>query len=133
VRWVDALTILFEAPDAEPSTNHVVRFFPATHHHDHGADCDCDRTDVHCVASDEYPGLFWGVLDLRGLRLGPIEGDRPTDVGTLAFPDELCEICEVHLVTRYCADPWPGCGEPEDRCGCRSELLPRSGAERDHG
>jgi len=133
VRWVDALTILFEAPDAEPSTNHVVRFYAAEHRHDHGEECDCDRTDVHCVASDEYPGLFWGVLDLRGRRLGPFEGDRPTALGTFAFPEELGEICEVHLVAKYCADPWPSCGKPEDPCGCRSELLPAASDGHGHG
>ena len=122
VRWVDELQILFEAPGADPSTNHVVRFFPEAHRHDHGEHCDCGRSDVHCVASDEYPGLFWGHVDLRGRRLGPLDPERAaTELGTLEFPDALGEVCEVHLVTKYCADPWPHCGDPPELGPCPPE------------
>ncbi len=121
-RWVDGLQLLFAAPGAEPSTNHLVRFHPGAHEHEREHDCGCGAIDVECVASDEYPGLYWGVVDLRGRRLGPLEIERAVELGSLEFPAGIGEICEVKLVAVYCADVWPRCGEPEHgcRCGCSS-------------
>ncbi len=120
-RWVEGLQLFFEAPGADPSTNYVVRFEPAEHEHDHDEPCDCDRIDVHCVAASEWPGSFWGFVDLSGKRLGPLTSDRPAELGAFEFPEDLGEICGVQLVAGYCAEEWPGCGEPGPRkpcCGC---------------
>jgi len=127
-RWVDGLKLLFAAPGAEPSTNHLVRFHPGEHRHEQEHDCGCDAIDVECVASDEYPGLYWGVVDLRDRRLGPLEVERAVELGSLEFPARIGEICEVKLIAVYCADPWPRCGVPEHgcRCGCSSA---RAGGE----
>jgi hypothetical protein len=121
VRWIEGLQIFFVAPNAIPDTNYVVEFEPAEHEHEHEAECDCDRIDVHCIASSEWPGTFWGVVDLRGKRLGPLGHDRPAELGCFEFPDELGEICGVQLVAGYCAEEWPRCGPPPPRrpcCGC---------------
>jgi hypothetical protein len=131
-RWLDSLQIFFEAPCAEPSTNYVVRFLTGEHKHDHDGACECGRTDVHCIASSEWPGLFWGMVDLRGRRLGPMMGDRTTELGTFEFPTELGEICNLHLVTCYCAEPWPRCGEPTRRCGA-SDGCGCCGPSREEG
>ena len=126
VRWVRSLQVLFEAPNAEPSSPHVVRFHPAPRpgraaddHHRH-RDAAPDRIDVHCVATRHYPGLFWGVLDLDSSHLGPLQPGGPAELGTFEFPAEVGEICEVYLVTGYCAGPSPHCGEPGERRACHS-------------
>ncbi|MGE5827900.1 MAG: hypothetical protein ACM30G_05980, partial [Micromonosporaceae bacterium] len=119
-RLVEGVQLFFDAPGATGSTNLVVRFRPSEHQHDHHHDCDCDRIDVHCVASAEWPGKFWGVVDLRGLRLGPLSGhgsrSDARDLGTFEFPRAAGEICELYLVVNYCAEPWPRCGCPTDTC-----------------
>jgi hypothetical protein len=121
VRWVDALQIFIEAPNAIPDTNFVLKFKLADHEHDHDEDCDCDRIDVHCIASSEWPGIFWGVLDLRGKRLGPLRRHQPAELGCLEFPDDLGEICGLQLLAGFCAEVWPRCGDPGEQkpcCGC---------------
>ena len=123
-RWVDRLQVLVEAQCATAGANIVVRFVPG-HHHRRDEPCDCERIDVHCVASREYPSLYWGVVDLTNRRLGPLGSDRPADLGTFEFPDDLGELCEMRIVAGYCAEPWSGRGDgspcPCDRrrpCDC---------------
>jgi hypothetical protein len=121
VRWVQGLQIFIEAPDADPDANVVVHFEPHEHEHEHDEECDCDRIDVHCIASSEWPGIYWGVVDLSGKRLGPLGGTQPSRLGTFEMPDELGEVCNVRLVVAYCAEGWPRCGEPKlgrSCCGC---------------
>lgn len=58
------------------------------------------------------------MVDLADRRLGPLVMDGSSDVGTFEFPAAIEEICEVQLVSRYCADAWPACGEPPERSRC---------------
>ncbi|MFI5776075.1 neuraminidase-like domain-containing protein [Nocardia sp. NPDC051570] len=116
VRSVDRVEILLEAPCAEPSANLTVWFLPHGHHCCDGA-CDCDRILVRCIAASEYPGLFWGEVDLTGHRpLGPISADRPTSLGTFVIPEDAGTVCDAYLLLDYCAEPADHCG---DRRACR--------------
>ena len=45
---------------------------------------------------------------LGGRTLGPLCDDRPEQLGTFEFPDELGEICDV---VGYCAQRWRDCGQ----------------------
>ncbi|WP_433722345.1 neuraminidase-like domain-containing protein [Nocardia sp. CA-129566] len=116
-RWAHAIQLFIEAPCAEPSTNIVLKFRPGLHDHGEAA-CQCRWIDVHCVASSEYPALYWGVVDLDGSRLGPLQPDRPELIGTVELPDDLGEVCDAKVVIGYCAEPWRSCGHG-DRCSCR--------------
>ncbi|WP_431970063.1 neuraminidase-like domain-containing protein [Nocardia sp. bgisy134] len=113
VRWVDSIQLFVEAPCAEPGASFVVRFRPARYDR-----CACEWIDVHCVASSEFPGLFWGVVELDGTRLGPLDDDRAEPLGVFEFPDSVGEICETYLVLGYCAEQARSCGG-DRRCGCR--------------
>ncbi|MFD0360697.1 neuraminidase-like domain-containing protein [Nocardia sp. GCM10030253] len=113
VRWVDSLQLFVQAPCAEPSASVVVRFRPVRYDR-----CACEWIDVHCVASSEFPGLYWGVVDLDGTRLGPLDDDSAERLGAFEFPDELGEICEAYLVFGYCAETARSCGG-DTRCDCR--------------
>jgi hypothetical protein len=116
VSWVDGLEVFIQAPCADPSANVRVRFRPGGHDH-HEPDCGCERIDVVCVASSEYPGLYWGFLDLEGRPAGPMQPDTPTWLGSFELPDQLGEVCNLYFIARYCAEPKPSCGT-ERCCPC---------------
>ncbi|SDZ49779.1 hypothetical protein SAMN05421684_5787 [Asanoa ishikariensis] len=90
VRWVDALQLVFEAP---PAAFHLVRFTP----HGEGA----EPIAVPCVTSRAHPGLFWGVVDLDGTRLGPVGRQTATDLGTFQFPHDTGTIRNAYVVAGY--------------------------------
>jgi hypothetical protein len=118
VRRVDRLQVFVEAPCANPSARLVVRYVPPSGRHDDGAPCSCDRVDVACVASSEFPGLFWGEVDLSEHGpLGPLSTERTVSCGRLQFPDSAGEICDVQLVISYCTAPDDGCGHGAS-CPC---------------
>jgi hypothetical protein len=47
----------------------------------------------------------------------PMTADRTIVLGIFQFRDQLDEICDVHLVARYCAELWQRCGDPKFQCG----------------
>jgi hypothetical protein len=118
VRWVDRLQVLIEAPCADPSASLIVRYAPPGGRHHDGAPCSCDRVDVACVASKEFPRLFWGEVDLSEHGpLGPLSADRSVGCGRLQLPDSAGEICDIHLLVSYCTDVDDGCGHGSG-CEC---------------
>lgn len=115
VTHVDQLQIFIQAACASPGANITVRFRPGDHTHgDH--DCGCHHIDVTCVATSEYPGLFWGFVNLEQ-PLGPMDADEPSRLGTFELPDRVGEVCNLYLVARYCVQPKSACG-PTECCRC---------------
>jgi hypothetical protein len=98
---IHRLDLLFEAPGADPSTSRTVEFL-AGHWpgHSEDEDCDCQRFSIECVASDEWPCLFHGVLDLQLPELHP---DRHGDLGTFRFADCVGEVSRAFLFCGYTA------------------------------
>ncbi|HYT68978.1 MAG TPA: neuraminidase-like domain-containing protein [Vicinamibacterales bacterium] len=80
---------------------HVVEFTPHTHHHAHPGECECDNIDVRCVASDAWPGLYYGVVDYT---VGPLHDDHRREV-TLEFPPSVGEVLRLYVLCYYEAVP----------------------------
>jgi len=76
---------------------HVVEFTAHAHHHAHGEECDCDEIDVRCVASDAWPGLYYGVVECP---VGPLHGEHRREV-TLEFPRNIGEVRRVYVMCYY--------------------------------
>jgi hypothetical protein len=97
--WVDRLDIFFEASEAEPGQHKVVKFLVGK-----GAeqrDEDRDEREVHevtCIASDEWPDLYHGVLDIR---LGPLVQRSDHDLGTFRFPPDMGMVSRAFLLCGY--------------------------------
>jgi hypothetical protein len=89
---------------------HVVEFTPHTHHHSHSGECECDNIDVRCVASDGWPGLYYGVVDVT---VGPLHDERRRQV-TLEFPASIGEVSRLYVLCYYEAVP-PVCEPPARR------------------
>jgi hypothetical protein len=101
---------------------HVVEFTPHTHHHAHPGECECDNIDVRCVASDAWPGLYYGVVDYP---VGPLHHEHRREV-TLEFPRTVGEVLRLYVLCYYEAVP-PVCDPPARRAarGSSSPLPPR--------
>jgi hypothetical protein len=89
---------------------HVVEFTSHTHHHAHPGECTCGNIDVRCVASDEWPELYYGVVDYT---VGPLHDDHRREV-TLEFPPTVGEVLRLYLLCYYDAVP-PVCDPPARR------------------
>jgi hypothetical protein len=89
---------------------HVVEFTPHTHHHAHPGECECDNIDVRCVASDAWPGLYYGVVDYT---VGPLHDEHRREV-TLEFPPTVSEVFRLYILCYYEAVP-PVCDPPARR------------------
>jgi hypothetical protein len=94
---IDQLVVMFAAPGAVPGAHHRIRFWPGEAEH-------CDATEVECVARDEWPGLFRGVIDLREHPLGPLRDGRPAACA-FEFPEQAGEIRNVFVIASYDAVP----------------------------
>jgi Tc toxin complex TcA C-terminal TcB-binding domain len=66
-------------------------------------DCDCDAVDLRCAASEDYPGLYYGTMEIR---LGPLDECRRTEV-TFEFPATAHAVSRVYLMCHYEAPPQP--------------------------
>lgn len=95
---VHRFDLFFEAKGATPSASHVVEFLVGDHGHSHGAECDCERRFVTCVASSEWPDVFHGAIEIDPRRVGD---DRPKDFGVLRFPPEAGAIEAAYLLLGY--------------------------------
>lgn len=100
---IDRIGLLIEAPGADPSAHHVVKFVPNDGHHYLKGKWDiCDMKDIVCIASKDWPCVYHGVLDIQ---LGPLCADEPRDLGTLIFPCELGLVVRAFLHCDYSATP----------------------------
>ncbi|MEH2539206.1 neuraminidase-like domain-containing protein [Bradyrhizobium sp. AZCC 1699] len=80
---------------------HVIEFTPRTRHHTHPGECHCDNIDVRCVASDAWPGLYYGVVDYT---VGPLHDDHRREV-TLEFPPTVGEVLRLYVLCYFEAVP----------------------------
>jgi hypothetical protein len=113
---VRRIHFFFETCDARPGRSHVLDLLPArhyshTHHGDEG--CDCETTPITCVASNEFPCLFHGVVDVHP---GLLDARRYTDVGVLRFRRHSGPFRRAFMVCAYRATPLDGCGRAMLRC-----------------
>ena len=97
--WVNRLDIFFEAPEAEPGRHKVVKFVVGDRARQREKDRD-DREvyEITCVASEEWPDLYHGVLDLR---MGPLAQRADHNLGTFRFPPDVGEISRAFLLCGY--------------------------------
>lgn len=97
--WVNRLDIFFEAPEVEPGQHKVVKFLVG--HRDGQRHQDRDDREVHeitCVASEGWPDLYHGVLDMR---LGPLAQRADHDLGAFRFSPEVGEVSRAFLLCGY--------------------------------
>jgi uncharacterized membrane protein YgcG len=97
VRVIGRLTLMFAAPGAEGGRHHLVRFWP------NGADHDA-AADVECVASEAWPGLFCGTIDLREHPLGPLRDGHQVTC-TFEIPAQAGPIRNAFVLASYDAAP----------------------------
>ncbi|HLG60443.1 MAG TPA: hypothetical protein VKY19_00815 [Ktedonosporobacter sp.] len=97
--WVNRLHIFFELPGAEPGQHKVVKFLVGQRNGQrHEERDDREVHEITCVASDEWPDLFHGVLDIR---LGPLAQRADHDPGTFKFPPDLDMVSRAFLLCGY--------------------------------
>lgn len=95
--------LLIEAPGANPSTHHVVKFALNDGYNYLRDKLDlCDMKDIVCVASKDWPCIYHGVLDVQ---LGSLCSDEMRDFGTLIFPCGLGLVVRAFLLCDYSATP----------------------------
>ncbi|PYP83713.1 MAG: insecticidal toxin complex protein [Blastocatellia bacterium AA13] len=96
---VHRLGILFEAPGADPSANHLVEFLLGQHAgHQEEEKCECDVHSVACVADAKWPGLFHGVLEVD---FDALSRSGHQDLGVFRFPTDAGEIKDIYLFCGY--------------------------------
>jgi hypothetical protein len=88
------IEVFVEAPDAVPSAHRRVELVLGRDH------------EITCVASDAWPHVFHGVLDVR---IGPLAYDAPVALGTLRFDASWGRVRHLYVVCGYEA--------PRDRRG----------------
>jgi hypothetical protein len=98
---INRIGLLIEAPGANPSASHVVKFIRNNGHHYLKGKWDiCDMEEIVCVASKDWPCFYHGVLDVQ---LGPLCSDETLDLGTLIFPCEFGLVVRAFLLCDYSA------------------------------
>ncbi|QNB00114.1 hypothetical protein [Massilia sp. Se16.2.3] len=85
---------------------------------DDGETC-CERYQLTCVASADWPCLFHGVLDYPFPYL---EEDCARQIGEFVFPETVSAVRKAYLVCSYEAGAPQRCLAPADVCpeGCRT-------------
>jgi hypothetical protein len=61
-------------------------------------DCDDDELEISCLASEDSPGLYYGVFDTQ---IGPLDADRERAEVQFRFPKDTGAIERVYLLCRY--------------------------------
>jgi hypothetical protein len=96
---VKRLEILFEAPGADPSANHIVEFLVGQRIGQIKEEkCDCDVHSIACVADAKWPGLFHGVLEIDFEALST---SSYQDLGVFRFAMDVGEITNTYLFCGY--------------------------------
>jgi Tc toxin complex TcA C-terminal TcB-binding domain len=96
---VRRLEILFEAPGADPSAQHIVEFLVGQRIGQIKAEkCDCDVRSIVCVADAKWPELFHGVLEIDFEALSK---SGYQDLGVFRFPGDVGAITETYLFCGY--------------------------------
>jgi hypothetical protein len=104
------LELWFEAQDCGSAGNHEVAFAPSADcarekSNDSKEDC-CERYFLTCVASEDWPCLFHGVLEYPFPFL---RDERQLTVGDFLFPESVGRVHRAYLVCSYEAGPPERC------------------------
>src|SRR5262245_58282352 len=108
----------FEAQMCDGVRNHEIEFVP-----ERDCECDedneecCERYFLTCVASEDWPCLFHGVIEYPFPFL--CDG-RPIAIGAFLFPESVGVVYRAYLVCSYEAGPPKRClpGQPVCESDC---------------
>ncbi len=95
----------FEAQGCRDVRNYEVEFVPHRDCCDDGDAC-CDRYFLTCVASEDWPCLFHGVIEYPFPFL---HDERPVTIGEFLFPQDAGVVHRAYLVCSYEAGPAERC------------------------
>ncbi|MDM0069626.1 neuraminidase-like domain-containing protein [Variovorax sp. J31P207] len=104
----------FEAQACEGVRNHEIEFVPDRNREwdEEDGEC-CDRYFLTCVASEDWPCLFHGVIEYPFPYLCD---ERPLMIGDFLFPRQIGSIHRAYLVCSYEAGPSERCLPKPARC-----------------
>lgn len=97
----------FEAQGSEVMRNHEIEFVP-----DRDCECEdgseecCERYFLTCVASEDWPCLFHGVIEYPFPFL---RDERQVTIGDFLFPEDVGVVHRAYLVCSYEAGPAERC------------------------
>ncbi|MGF7237446.1 MAG: neuraminidase-like domain-containing protein, partial [Frankia sp.] len=97
---IHRLDLFFSAPEAAAGGTRYVEFLVG-HRPGHAGECRCRRVRVACVAADDWPGLFHGVVTAD---LPELDGDTYREVGTVRFEHGMGPVERMFLCCGYTAD-----------------------------
>ena len=94
---VTRLDLFIDTGHATVREHILIDYF--SHDHVFASDCVCDTMKpVNCIATQDWPGVFHGVLRCN---FSPIGGDGHQEFGRFRFPVDLRNIQDVYLLCRY--------------------------------
>lgn len=101
------LELWFEAQGRDDVRNHEIEFVPNRDREceDDSEEC-CERYFLTCVASEDWPCLFHGVIEYPFPFL---HDDRLVMIGDFLFPESVGEVLRAYLVCSYEAGPAERC------------------------
>ncbi|MGF6201732.1 neuraminidase-like domain-containing protein [Pseudomonas laurylsulfatiphila] len=104
----------FEAQGCSDVRNHEVEFVPEIDFEceDHSEAC-CDRFFLTCVASEDWPCLFHGVIEYSFPFLSD---ERPVAIGDFLLPTDAGVVHRAYLVCSYEAGPPERCMPKPPSC-----------------
>jgi Tc toxin complex TcA C-terminal TcB-binding domain len=102
---VTAITFLIDVRCTVAGEHHTLRYYPSRP--DPGGEFErVEFEEVECVTSDQWPGMFCGVLS--EVDFGRIAADEQTMLGTVELPPTLAEPARMWLLCTYRTDCGPG-------------------------
>jgi hypothetical protein len=111
----------FEAQTRDGVRNHEIEFVP-----DRDCECDegneecCERYFLTCVASQDWPCLFHGVIEYPFPFLCD---ERPITIGDFLFPESVGVVHRAYLVCSYEAGPPERCLPRQPVCESDCAVL----------
>jgi len=96
---VVSMEIFLEVDDPDCHGSRVVRFV-SRHEREHrdGEECRCEGIAVECVAAQDCPTVYHGVL---AAEFPVLDRDQPRDLGDMQFAGLDREIASLHIACRY--------------------------------
>ncbi|WP_373509400.1 neuraminidase-like domain-containing protein [Thiocapsa sp.] len=111
----------FEAQGCDGARNHEIEFVP-----DRDCECEdgseecCEREFLTCVASEDWPCLFHGVIEYPFPFLSE---ERQVTIGDFLFPESVGVVHRAYLVCSYEAGPAERCLPKQPTCGSDCEIV----------
>jgi hypothetical protein len=101
----------FETRPCQDVRNHEIEFLPE--HQDGAEEKCCDRYFFTCVASEDWPCLFHGVIEYPFPFL---RDDYPITIGHFLFPESVSVVYRAYLVCSFEAGPPERCLPRQPAC-----------------